>query len=149
MLSPPRQELSTGRSEAPTGATSLHIGKLDGDIELPDDYFALLLAEFEANPMLGIGGGTLVELGRSGWHTANSAGQHFRGALMLYLRECFAPGGLQERLGWDGIDQTYARMRGNETKSFAHIVARHHRPPGRGRRRVARERSKRRGALHP
>ena len=37
---------------------------------------------------------------------------------------------MQERLGWDGIDQTYARMRGFRTRSFGEIVARHHRPLG-------------------
>ena len=108
-----------------------HLGKLDGDIELPDDYFEQLLAEFDRNSQLGIAGGTLVERGRSGWRTAKSARQHVRGALKLYRRECFeAIDGVQERLGWDGIDETYARMRGYETRSFDHIVARHHRPLG-------------------
>jgi poly-beta-1,6-N-acetyl-D-glucosamine synthase len=108
-----------------------HLGKLDGDIELPDDYFEQLLREFDRDPRLGIAGGTLVERGRSGWQTAQSARQHVRGALKLYRRECFeAIGGLQERLGWDGIDETYARMRGYETRSFDHLVARHHRPLG-------------------
>ena len=37
------------------------IGKLDGDIELPEDYFARLVAEFERNPELGIAGGQLIE----------------------------------------------------------------------------------------
>ncbi len=108
-----------------------HLGKLDGDIELPEDYFELLLEEFDRDPRLGIAGGTLIERGRSGWQTAKSARQHVRGALKLYRRECFeAIEGLQERLGWDGIDETYARMRGYETRSFDHIVARHHRPLG-------------------
>jgi biofilm PGA synthesis N-glycosyltransferase PgaC len=108
-----------------------HLGKLDGDIELPEDYFERLLAEFDRNAGLGIAGGTLVERSGSGWRRAASARQHVRGALKLYRRECFdAIGGLQERLGWDGIDETYARMRGYETESFEHIVARHHRPLG-------------------
>jgi glycosyltransferase involved in cell wall biosynthesis len=108
-----------------------HLGKLDGDIELPEDYFERLLAEFDRDPRLGIAGGTLVERGRTGWETTRSARQHVRGALKLYRRECFkAIGGVQERLGWDGIDETYARMRGYETRSFDHIVARHRRPLG-------------------
>jgi poly-beta-1,6-N-acetyl-D-glucosamine synthase len=108
-----------------------HLGKLDGDIELPQDYFELLLAEFDRDPRLGIAGGTLVERERKGWRPTKGARQHVRGALKLYRRECFdAIGGVQERLGWDGVDETYARMRGFKTRSFDHIVARHHRPFG-------------------
>jgi poly-beta-1,6-N-acetyl-D-glucosamine synthase len=108
-----------------------HIGKLDGDIELPADYFERLLAEFDRNPSLGIGGGTLVEHDGRDWQTMKVAPHHVRGALKLYCRDCFeAIGGVQERLGWDGVDETYARMRGYETRSFDQLVARHHRRLG-------------------
>jgi poly-beta-1,6-N-acetyl-D-glucosamine synthase len=108
-----------------------HIGKLDGDIELPQDYFARLLEEFDRDPQLGIGGGVLVEQVGSEWRLMRTAPHHVRGALKLYRRECFeAIDGVQELLGWDGIDQTYARMRGYATRSFEHIVARHHRAVG-------------------
>lgn len=120
-----------------------HVGKLDGDIELPDDYFARMLEEFDRDPHLGIGGGVLVEYNGSRWRTARTAPGHVRGALKLYRRECFeAIGGMREHLGWDGIDETYAQMRGYRTGSFDHIVARHHRAMGsaegllRGRRRL-------------
>ncbi|HWO46467.1 MAG TPA: hypothetical protein VNM41_00270, partial [Solirubrobacterales bacterium] len=35
---------------------------------------------------------------------------------------------VQERLGWDTIDETYARMRGYSTRSLPEAPARHHRP---------------------
>jgi glycosyltransferase involved in cell wall biosynthesis len=108
-----------------------HIGKLDGDIELPPDYFDGLLAEFDRDSVLGIGGGVLVERAGAGWRPTRAASHHVRGALKLYSRECLeAIGGVQECLGWDGLDQTYARMRGYRTASFEHLVARHHRPVG-------------------
>jgi biofilm PGA synthesis N-glycosyltransferase PgaC len=108
-----------------------YVGKLDGDIELPEAYFERLLAEFDQDPELGIGGGTLVERVGSEWKTMKTAPHHVRGALKLYSGPCFAAiGGIQELLGWDGIDQTYARMRGYKTRSFDHIVARHLRPCG-------------------
>lgn len=108
-----------------------HIGKLDGDIELAPDYFERLLAEFDADPRLGVGGGVLSEPDGDGWRPAHAAPHHVRGALKLYRRECFeAIGGIRERLGWDGIDQTYARMHGYTTRSFPALVARHHRPLG-------------------
>jgi poly-beta-1,6-N-acetyl-D-glucosamine synthase len=108
-----------------------HIGKLDGDIELPTDYFERLLAKFAHEPALGIAGGTLLEPGRSGWHSDPNPDYHVRGALKLYSAACFeAIGGIQERLGWDTIDETYARMKGFLTRSFPELVGLHHRPVG-------------------
>jgi hypothetical protein len=106
-----------------------HIGKLDGDIELEPEYLERLLERFAAEPALGVGGGTLLEPGAAGWRPARVPDYHVRGALKLYTRECFeAIGGIEERLGWDTIDETYARMRGFETRSFGDLPARHHRP---------------------
>jgi biofilm PGA synthesis N-glycosyltransferase PgaC len=106
-----------------------HVGKLDGDIELPPDYFQRLLERFQEDPFLGVAGGTLVEPGPGGWRPARVPAYHVRGALKLYSRACFtAIGGIEERLGWDTIDETYARMRGFTTRSFGDLVARHHRP---------------------
>ncbi|HWI95841.1 MAG TPA: glycosyltransferase family A protein [Solirubrobacterales bacterium] len=108
-----------------------HVGKLDADIELPAEYFQLLLDRFESDSRLGIAGGGLLERGRSGWQLTKVPANHVRGALKLYGRECFnAIGGVEERLGWDTIDETYARMHGFHTRSFTvpGLTARHHRP---------------------
>jgi biofilm PGA synthesis N-glycosyltransferase PgaC len=106
-----------------------HIGKLDGDVELPPDYFERLLAEFDRDPALGIAGGVISERAGRRWKRLRSPRYHVDGALKLYTRDCLhAIGGVQERLGWDTIDETYARMRGFSTRSFPELVARHHRP---------------------
>jgi glycosyltransferase involved in cell wall biosynthesis len=106
-----------------------HVGKLDADIELPPDYLEVLLERFAAEPRLGVAGGTLLERGAGGWRPTSTPAHHVRGALKLYSRECFeAIGGIEERLGWDTIDETYARMRGYATRSFPELPARHHRP---------------------
>ena len=48
--------------------------------------------------------------------------------MKLYRRSCLEQiGGIAERLGWDTIDETYARMRGFESHSYTDLVARHHR----------------------
>ncbi len=138
-----------------------HVAKLDGDIELPPDYFERLLAEFERDPRLGVAGGIWAEPdphraggasaydsggggGASGGEISAGAGagehwkaqpipleHHVMGSLKCYSRACFeAIGGMQERLGWDTIDVTYARMRGFRTRSFPQLIARHHRPWG-------------------
>jgi glycosyltransferase involved in cell wall biosynthesis len=106
-----------------------HLGKLDADIELPPEYFERLLEGFAQEPGLGIAGGGLLERGRNGWYLTKVPGYHVRGALKLYSRECFeAIGGIEERLGWDTIDETYARMGGFTTRSLPGLDARHHRP---------------------
>jgi biofilm PGA synthesis N-glycosyltransferase PgaC len=106
-----------------------HLGKLDADIELPPLYMERLLERFAEEPALGIAGGTLLEQGASGWRPTKVPAYHVRGALKLYSRECFeAIGGIEERLGWDTIDETYARMRGYLTRSLPDLAARHHRP---------------------
>jgi poly-beta-1,6-N-acetyl-D-glucosamine synthase len=108
-----------------------HLGKLDGDIELSSDYFALILAEFDRDPRLGVAGGVVLEQHDGEWGATASAREHVRGALKLYSRECFAAiGGIWERLGWDGIDEVTARMRGFSTRSFDHARALHHRHTG-------------------
>ncbi len=111
----------------PAGFT--HIGKLDADIELPPDYLEGLLARFVAEPGLGVAGGTLLERSGGEWRPTSVPAYHVRGALKLYSHECFeAIGGIEERLGWDTIDETYARMHGFATRSFPELAARHHRP---------------------
>lgn len=106
-----------------------HVGKLDADIELPAEYFERVIESFEREPRLGIAGGGLLERGRNGWQLAKVPDYHVRGALKLYSRECFAAiGGIEERLGWDTIDETYARMHGFTTRSLNEVAARHHRP---------------------
>jgi glycosyltransferase involved in cell wall biosynthesis len=106
-----------------------HVGKLDGDVELPPEWFEELLAAFADDPSLGIAGGRLVEpTPEDEWRLLRIPDYHVHGAVKLYGRDCFdAIGGVPERLGWDTIDETYARMRGFRTHSYASLVARHHR----------------------
>lgn len=106
-----------------------HIGKLDGDIELPAEWFDVLLKRLAAEPRLGLVGGTLIEPSGASWRRYVIPQHHVHGALKLYSRACFEHvGGIQERLAWDTIDETYARMRGYETRSYLDLVARHLRP---------------------
>ena len=42
-----------------------HIGKLDGDVELPQQWFATLLERFRAEPRLGLAGSARAEIGRA------------------------------------------------------------------------------------
>lgn len=109
-----------------------HVMKLDGDIELASGYLRELVARFDADPRLGLAGGVLDEpTPAGGMRRLRIASNHVHGALKLYTRECFEQiGGVQERLGWDTIDEVYARMRGFTTRSFSDLVSIHHRPLG-------------------
>jgi len=113
-----------------------HIAKLDGDTELPTHYFERLLAEFERDPDLGMAGGLYADPDPNGdgggWKVMRvPLEHHVPGTLKCYSLACFqAIGGVQERLGWDTIDETYARMRGFRTLAFPDLVAHHHRPWG-------------------
>jgi hypothetical protein len=105
--------------------------KLDGDIELEPSYLRVLMERFDADPRLGLAGGVLVEPLPDGWRSIAIPRHHVHGAVKCYSRECLdAIGGVQERLGWDTIDETYARMRGFGTVSFDDLVSIHHRPWG-------------------
>jgi poly-beta-1,6-N-acetyl-D-glucosamine synthase len=106
------------------------VGKFDGDIELPPEYFGILLPRLHGEPALGIASGVLIEPTRNGiWKPIRIPQHHVPGALKLYTAECFkAIGGIREVNGWDTIDELYARMHGYVTRSYLDVVARHHRP---------------------
>lgn len=109
-----------------------HVAKLDGDTELPPRYFERVLGEFERDPGLGLAGGLYADPDPrgEGWEVVGIPSEyHVPGTLKCYSLACFqAVGGIQERLGWDTIDETYARMRGYRTRAFVDLIALHHRP---------------------
>ena len=109
-----------------------HIMKLDGDIELKPSYLRTIVDRLANEPSLGLVGGVLDEpvIG-GGMRRIRIPRVHVHGALKCYTRECFtAIGGVQECLGWDTIDETYARMRGFAPRTFHDLVSIHHRPLG-------------------
>jgi biofilm PGA synthesis N-glycosyltransferase PgaC len=110
--------------------TFTHISKLDGDMELPPHYFERVLQEFRRDPSLGIAGGLRTERMRGRMRLERVPPEHHvNGALKCYTLACFRTiGGIEERLGWDTIDETYARMHGFRTRTFSDLVAVHHRP---------------------
>jgi poly-beta-1,6-N-acetyl-D-glucosamine synthase len=106
-----------------------HVAKLDGDVELPPEWYAELLDRMDADASLGIAGGDLIEPSGGRWRRLPIPAHHVHGAVKLYSRACFeAIGGVRECLGWDTIDETCARMRGFRTETSPDLVARHHRP---------------------
>jgi len=108
------------------------IVKLDADVSFAPDYFERIMREFSADPSLGITGGVCYEQEANGeWRPYHVTGDHVRGATRSYRRACFddvSP--LQERIGWDMVDEVTARLRGWSTRTMADLVFYHHRRLG-------------------
>jgi glycosyltransferase involved in cell wall biosynthesis len=133
--------------EAPRGAPivrAFHVGvdalgdrtdvvvKLDADITFGSDFFEQILNAFEADLRLGITGGLCLERDSNGvWKPTHVTRGHVRGATRAYRATCLSdvlP--LDERMGWDGIDELCARVAGWETRSIETLPFRHHRTLG-------------------
>jgi poly-beta-1,6-N-acetyl-D-glucosamine synthase len=105
--------------------------KLDADVSFEPDFFARLIGRFAEDPRLGMASGDCYEHDGKRWRVDNGARDHVRGATRAYRRECLAavlP--LEERMGWDGIDEVKAGLRGWRTTRFADLPFYHHRPLG-------------------
>jgi hypothetical protein len=105
--------------------------KVDADTSFARDYFARLLAEFEADPLLGIAGGVCLEDRRGEWRPASSTWNYVRGASRAYRARCLEqllP--LDDRLGWDAVDAEQAVLLGWHVRVVESLSFRHHRRVG-------------------
>lgn len=108
-----------------------YLVKLDCDLSFEPVLFERAFKYLEANPRVGItspishilSGGRLVEEKSSRGHTL--------GACKIYRRECFEDiGGLVPAMGWDGIDEIKARMKGWDAEPVPGLKVVHLRPEG-------------------
>ena len=105
--------------------------KVDADISFDPDHFARLLAAFAADPSLGIASGNAVELEDGEWRPRFNTGASVWGAARAYRADCLAavlP--LERSMGWDGIDELKAHLRGWTTRTIVDLEFRHHRGEG-------------------
>jgi glycosyltransferase involved in cell wall biosynthesis len=105
--------------------------KLDADVSFGPDYFDVLVGRFEEDSRLGLASGTCYEWERGGWQPRFATRNQVRGATRAYRRACLSdvlP--LEERMGWDSVDQLIAMLRGWRTASFADLPFYHHRFTG-------------------
>jgi hypothetical protein len=109
------------------------VGKLDGDVLLPGDYYAEVRRAFARDASLGIASGVCLAhrgRGRSDrFRPEPQAPFHTRGPCKVWRRECLAAiGGLRPVLGWDGLDGYEARRLGWRTRGLSGLHALHLRP---------------------
>lgn len=105
--------------------------KLDCDVSFAPDFFETLLSAFDKTEKLGISSGIAFARINGVLQEEKSAPSHTLGATKVYRRECFADiGGLVPSMGWDGIDEVKARMKGWEAWPIRELIVHHHRPEG-------------------
>lgn len=106
--------------------------KLDADLSFEPGYFRILLAAFDGNPSLGMASGSCWEQQADGrWEQQHVTGDSVWGASRAYRRACLdevLP--LEEFMGWDGIDQVKANVRGWRTATLVNLPFQHHRREG-------------------
>jgi hypothetical protein len=107
--------------------------KLDADVSLDERFFEGVLSAFEADPMLGMASGTLLEECDGKWRELTLLGDHCWGPTRCYRRECLdvvLP--LDDGGGFASIDETKAQLAGFRTQTLRHLPFRHHRIEGTG-----------------
>jgi poly-beta-1,6-N-acetyl-D-glucosamine synthase len=105
--------------------------KVDADTSFEGDYFERLIGRFAEQPDLGMGGGSCYELRGGEWERIKVAGSHPRGASRAYRWELLDDVlALEPELGWDGVDEVMAELRGFRTEGFKDLGFRHHRQVG-------------------
>lgn len=108
-----------------------YIVKLDGDLSFEPDFFERALKHMEMNPGLGITSGVSYLRSGGGLVEERSAAGHTLGACKVYRRRCFDEiGGLVPAMGWDGIDEIKAQMRGWGALPVPGLKVIHLRPEG-------------------
>jgi poly-beta-1,6-N-acetyl-D-glucosamine synthase len=105
--------------------------KLDGDLDLPKDYFERLLARFRQDERLGIASGVYLENNNGQWKPNKMPAYHAAGAAKMVRAECFRDiGGFPLSPGWDTADEIKAWARGWKTQHFPEIQFHHLKPEG-------------------
>ena len=94
------------------------IGKFDGDIQIPKNYFEKMVNTFKNNKKVGLASGTLSTYINNSWKAETIYEKnHVRGGIKLYNKSTFKKiGGLSESMGWDSLDEL--KIYSNNLKTF-------------------------------
>lgn len=101
--------------------------KLDSDLYLPPHYFEWVAATFAHDDRAGVVGGlSLIDDGAR-WQLDSVNVNTVPGPTKAYRRTCLSDiGGLQESMGWDGIDEYAARARGWTVRALSELTTLHY-----------------------
>jgi biofilm PGA synthesis N-glycosyltransferase PgaC len=106
--------------------------KLDGDLFLPAHYFEWVCSVFDRDPRAGVVGGTVWMPADGRWRLDYGKTSHnVHGVAKAYRYDCLDEiGGLQESMGWDGIDEYAARARDWHVHALGELSILHYKPRG-------------------
>lgn len=109
-----------------------YIGKFDGDLILPKNYFEVMIKEFKKNKKLGLVSGVIASINNNSWNIEEMYDKdHVRGGTKLYTHESFQKiGGLKESIGWDTLDEMLLRYYGYEIKVIKNVITKQLRKTG-------------------
>ncbi len=107
------------------------ICKFDADLIFPQNYLEKIAAHFSLEKV-GMAGGFCTIEKNAHWEIENlTGGDHIRGALKAYKKDCFkAIGGLKPEMGWDTVDELLAQYHGWEIKTDKSLLVKHLKPTG-------------------
>ena len=95
-----------------------YLMKLDADTTLPGSFLEGIVGKFESEESLGIASGVCA--GEPG------ISSHPRGNNRVYRKECWTQIVFPDSgLGWDTVDEVFARLNGWQTKAFSNLVCAH------------------------
>lgn len=110
-----------------------YVVKLDCDLEIPPEYFAILLNRFHDDPKLGIASGVYLERREGEWIPVSMPPYHAAGAMKMVRRDCFQDiGGFVASAGWDTVDEIKAWVRGWKTLHIPDLYVLHLKDEGSG-----------------
>jgi biofilm PGA synthesis N-glycosyltransferase PgaC len=110
-----------------------YLAVLDADITLPADYYEQILAQFRADPQLGVASGVYENLVDGRLQKVLNDRRSTPKAIQVFRRTCFEQIGGYVPLAHGGEDTcacVMARMHGWRSWSFPHLKAIHLRPTG-------------------
>ena len=105
--------------------------KVDADVDFDDAFFETLIGRFAADETLGIASGTCYEQEAGEWVRRTKTEGSVWGATRAYRAQCLEDVmAMEPCMGWDGLDEIRAQLRGMSTQTFVDLAFRHHRPEG-------------------
>ena len=105
--------------------------KLDGDLFFSPHYFAWVASVFMVDARAGVVGGIVFVNENGEWVYDRVSRRTVHGAIKSYRYACLEDiGGLQESMGWDGIDEFGARARGWNVHVLSELSVLHYKKRG-------------------
>src|SRR5690606_1940732 len=108
------------------------ICKFDADLIFPNNYLEQLAFHFTNNDKLGMAAGFCYIKKNGNWVLENLTNKdHIRGALKAYRKACFLQiGKLKPSMGWDTVDELFAKYYGCELLTDETLHVKHLKPTG-------------------